>query len=124
MFDAIFANLATGFASACGGPFFAAVARWQGTPVTDDGGSIITPATPVDKTCIVQIDAATQAMRAAEGFVETDVRIIVLAGLLDGVLDEAAVIVVADGQYAGTWALLSVVRDPAGIGYECRARRA
>ena len=38
-------------------------------------------------------------------------------------LDTKARIVVASGANAGTWELLSVVRDPAGIGYECRGRK-
>lgn len=123
MFEQIFAGLAQGFAATFGGPFFAASAVWPGTPVKDAGGSITTPGTPITKACMVQFDAATQTMRATDGFIETDVRILVLAGLLDGTLDEKARIVVADGQYAGSWALLSVTRDPAGIGYECRGRR-
>ena len=123
MFDQVFANLATGFAQQFGAPFFAASAVWPGTPVKDAGGSIVTPGTPVEKTCMVQFDAATQAMRTLPGFLESDVRIMVLAAIFDGTLDSLARIVVADGQYAGAWSLLSVTRDPAGIGYECRARR-
>ena len=65
-------------------------------------------------------DAPTQAMRAAEGFMETDARVIVLAFAAS--LDTKARITVASGANAGTWELLSVTRDPAGIGYECRGR--
>ena len=121
MLDAIFANLATGFADQFGAPFIAAAATWPGTATYDTGGSITAPGTPVSLTCKVQFDAPTQAMRAAEGFMETDARIIVLA--FSATLDTKARIVVASGANAGTWDLLSVVRDPAGIGYECRARR-
>lgn len=124
MFDQLFANLATGFADTFRSPFTLAAARWEGETLYDDGGSIVAPGTPTDKACRVQFDAATQAMRDTPGFLETDVRIIVLAASLAGTLDTSARIVVEEGQYAGTWSLLSVTRDPASIGYECRARRA
>ena len=54
---------------------------------------------------------------------ETDARIIVLAASLAATLDTRARITVASGANAGTWELLSVTRDPAGIGYEARGRR-
>lgn len=122
-FGHTFANLATGFAARVGGPFVDAVATWDGVPVKDDGGSIITPASPIRKSCQAQFDAPTQTMRTAEGFRETDARILVLASTLDGSLDTEARVVVATGQNGGTWELLSCTRDPAGIGYECRGRR-
>lgn len=123
MFDATFASIAIGFAERFGAPFRAATARWPGAAVKDAGGSIVTPGTPSLHDCKAQFDAATQAMRAAEGFLETDVRILVLATSLGRALDSAAQIIVASGSNAGTWALLSCQRDPAGVGYECRARR-
>lgn len=123
MFAQTFANLATGFAEQFGGPFADAVATWQGAAVKDAGGSIITPATASSYNCKAQFDAATHSMRQAEGFLEDDVRIIVLSATLNRTLDSEAVISVAAGQYAGTWSLLSCTRDPAGIGYECRGRR-
>lgn len=122
MFDQIFANLATGFSEAFGGPFIDATASWPGTPVYDDGGSIVTPGTPVDLPCKVQFDAATTAMRQAEGFQQTDVRILVLGASLAATLTTEASIVVADGPRAGTWSLLSAERDPVGIGWECAGR--
>lgn len=119
----VFSGLAVGFAEAFGAPFEDATATWPGTATRDDGGSITVPGTPVRLTCKAQFDAPTQAMRQAEGFLETDARVLVLAATLDAALDQAAKIVVASGANAGTWALLSVTRDPAGIGYECRGRR-
>lgn len=122
MFDQIFANLATGFSEAFGGPFIDATASWPGTPVYDDGGSIVTPGTPVDLPCKVQFDTATTAMRQTEGFQQTDVRILVLGASITAPISTEASIVVAEGPRAGTWSLLSVERDPAGIGYECQGR--
>jgi hypothetical protein len=124
MLDQVFSDLAVGFAEQFGAPFVAAEAVWPGTPTKDAGGSIISPGVPIRLGCKAQFDAATQAMRLAEGFLETDVRILVLAATLAGALDTAARIEVATGQYAGTWTLLSCQRDPAGIGYECRGRKA
>ena len=120
MFSQAFANIAL---SLPGGPFIAVTAHWPGTPVTDAGGSIVTPAVPVNLPCKAQFDAATQAMRLTEGFVETDVRILVLSASLARALDEKARIIVASGERAGTWALLSVTRDPVGIGWEARGRK-
>lgn len=121
MLDQVFANLATGFAAQFGAPFGDAVATWPGTATFDSGGSITTAGTPVSRACKAQFDAPSQAMRATEGFMETDARIIVLA--FSATLDTKARIVVASGANAGRWELLSVVRDPAGIGYECRGRK-
>lgn len=85
-------------------------------PTQDDGGSIISPGTPITAPCKVQIDAATQAMRESEGFRETDVRLIVIS--LAAKLDTRATITVGATSYQ----LLSCQSDPAGIGYECRGR--
>ena len=62
------------------------------------------------------MDAATEAMRSAPDFLATDVRLLVL-GL--NALDTTAVVAVTG---RGTYALVTVQRDPAGIGWECRAR--
>ena len=123
MLGDVFASLAAGFAETFGAPFEDATVRWPGTPVVDAGGSITTPATPVTKSCKVQFDAPTEAMRADPGFLSTDSRVLVLAATLSGTLDTSARIVVAAGANAGTWKLETCLRDPAGIGYECRARR-
>ncbi|MAN86435.1 MAG: hypothetical protein CL555_06100 [Algoriphagus sp.] len=121
MFDAAFASIAVGFADRFGAPFVDAVAWWPGTPVKDAGGSIISPGTPVEVACKAQFDAPTIAMRQAEGFTEQDARILVLG--FSATLDDKAEIRVASGDNAGQWRLLTVTRDPAGVGYECRARR-
>lgn len=123
MLEQVFASLATGFAERFGAPFEDAAAVWPGTPTYDTGGSITAPGTPVSLDCKAQFDAATEAMRRAPDFLQTDVRIIVLAASLAGTLDTAAKIVVTAGGNAGTWALMAVTRDPAGIGYECRGRK-
>jgi hypothetical protein len=118
-------NFAQAFAALASiGPFVDAVASWPGAATYDAGGSILTPGTPANYACKAQFDAPTQQMRAAEGFLQTDVRILVLAASINRELDAAAQISVADGPNAGTWALLSCQRDPVGIGYECAGRKA
>jgi hypothetical protein len=119
-FDAMFASIATGFAGAFGAPYYDAVASWPGTPVIDAGGSITTPASPVTAGCQCQVDIATDAMRSVADFLATDVRLLLL-GLT--AIDPTATITIAAGPHFGTWKLMSVARDPAGIGYECRGRR-
>jgi len=120
MFDQVFANMAAAFTGE-GGPFFDATANWPGEPVYDSGGSIVSPGAPVQYPCRAQFDAATQTMRASPGFLENDVRLLVLS--LDAPLNTDAKIIASAGPYAGTWALMTCTRDPVGIGYECRARR-
>ncbi|TKD50218.1 hypothetical protein [Sphingomonas baiyangensis] len=104
-----------------GGPYHAATASWPGTPVMDAGGSIVTPGTPVTSDCSAQVDAATEAMRQAEGYAEGDARILVL-GL--EALDTDARLTIAAGPHAGTWTLQSVELDPIAVGWVCRGRRA
>lgn len=123
MFDVAFADLARGFSDLTGSPFNEAVVTWPGTPTYDAGGSIVDPGMPVTDDASVQFDAATLAMRQAEGFLETDVRMLVLADGLAQPLDTAARIVVAGGRWAGTWQVLSAQRDPAGVGWECAGRK-
>jgi hypothetical protein len=111
MFAEYFAGLSGAF-----GTFADAPATWPGTPVTDDGGSITSPGEPASHDCRVQIDAATQAMRSSPGFLETDVRLLVLRFAVP--LDTKARVTVGGAAYE----LLSCQSDPAGIGWECRGR--
>lgn len=123
MFAETFANMATCFAAQFGGPFQEVTARWPGTATYDDGGSITAAGTPITRTCKAQFDMPTEAMRADPGFLERDMRMIVLTATITGTLDSAANIVVSSGPHAGVWSLETCQGDPAGIGYECRARK-
>lgn len=119
-FAAAFADIATAFGDE--GPFHPAIARWQGEAVTDAGGSIVTPAQVDSHECMVQHDTVTQAMREQEGFVETDVRLVVIQ--LDRQLDTDAEIEVLSGPKAGRWIVEAMGTDPVAIGYEARGRKA
>lgn len=115
-FDTIFASLATGFSDAFGAPYRTATARWPGTATYDSGGSITAPGTPSEVDCRAQVDVATEAMRQAPDFLQNDVRLLILG--LDA-LDTSATI---EFEGRGTFSLITVSRDPAGIGWECRGR--
>lgn len=124
MLASAFGDIALAFSDVFGGPYHSAEAVWPGMAVKDAGGSIVTPGEAIRKPCQAQFDNATQDMRSAPDFLQTDVSILVLASSLDGPLDTNARIEVAAGDYAGTWTLLSCGRDPGGIGFVCRGRKA
>jgi hypothetical protein len=82
------------------------------------------PSTVVNATpCRIQIDAMTEAMRAAEGAADGDRRAIVLAG--EGLaLDTDAEVSADSGPYSGSrWLVMSIDRDPLGSYWQCRVRR-
>jgi hypothetical protein len=117
------ANIALGVSAAMGaGPYWSAVVRSDGEPEFDDGGSIVDASTPTERTCSAQVDTVSEAMRRAEGYVDRDVRLLVLAGTLSGELDTTQTIEVLTGPNAGIYSIQSVDRDPAGILWDCRGR--
>jgi hypothetical protein len=120
---AAFGEIAMAFSAAMGGPFHDARTIEQVAPVYDDGGSIITPGGVAHRTCSVQIDAATQRLREAEGYVDTDVAFIVLAATLDGALNTEARIEVLAGPHTGVWMVSLIERDSVAAGWVGRGRR-
>lgn len=106
-----------------GAPYMDATVCRESAPTYDTGGSITAPGTVTSEACRVQFDTVTQAMRQEDGFLQSDVQLIVLASGLGSAINTEARIVVASGDRAGTWRLMTVERDPAGIGYVCRARK-
>lgn len=120
---AAFGEIGMAFSSVLGGPYHAARTIEQVAPVYDDGGSIITPGGVAHRDCQVQIDTAIQRMREAEGYVDTDVALIVLAATLDGGLNTEARIEVLDGPHAGVWSVELIERDTAAAGWVGRGRR-
>lgn len=100
--------------------FAAGVIQWPGTPTLDAGGSIAEPGIPTSAPCRIQVDAATDAMRQADDFRETDVRLIVVATGCARAVDQSARVALANGS---TYSLRSVSLDPAGIAYTCRGRK-
>ncbi len=119
---AMFAQIATGISAAFGGPYFAARIITSTGEVRDAGGSITTPGTPVYRTCQAQIDACTEAMRAADGYSAKDVRVLVLAATLAGEIDTDAYIEMLAGPDAGVYSIQTVGHDPMTAYRELRAR--
>lgn len=117
------AGVALAFTERFGAGFYDATARWPGSPTKDAGGSITTPGTVVSRTCKVQIDDVTEAMRGEAGYSDKDMALIVLAATLTGTLDTDATITMAAGPFIGTsWRVASVRQDAAGIYWLCRGR--
>lgn len=127
-----FAGMANMVTAAFGAPFHDGFIVTQTNPVYDDGGSIVTPG-GVDKApCRVQIDDATEYMRTNEGFADGEVVFVILAasigiGSLTGqppAITTDAVVSIPSGPRAGTWQVATLGRDPAGIGWSGKGRRA
>lgn len=122
MFADAFGGIAAALSTAMGGPYHAAVARWPGVPVYDDGGSILTPGTPIERPCLCQVDVVTDAMRGDVGFVQGDVRLLVLASSLDGALDTDATVEVTAGPHVGVYSVQAMATDPVVIAWDARGR--
>lgn len=117
---AAFAQVAGAVGAAFGGPFAAGLLLYDGEPVYDDGGSIVTPGEPFTMPCEIQVDVCTEAMRADADFLERDVRLLILG---PAALTTVPRVSVTAGKFAGqTYELRSVARDPLAFGWECRGR--
>lgn len=90
-----------------------------GDPVYDGETGEIIGYEGGDLACKCQVDAATDAMRRAQGFAEGDVRLIVLAQDLPE-LNSDHEVSVSGSRYR----LQSVDRDPVGSHWVCRGRKA
>lgn len=105
------------FGAAFGGFYLdATLHAGTGEPIYDAGGNII-GYTGGDTACKAQVDAATDAMRRADGYAEGDSRIIVLAQGI-GTVDSDNEITVREKR----WRLLSAELDAAASHWVCRAR--
>lgn len=108
---ALFANISVGLSAQYGGPYHAGRVVTQTAPVMDDGGSIITPGTPVYRSCQVQVDAADEAMRGSDGYAIGDRKFLILASTLAGTLDSDAEVEVTAGPFVGSWQVSEIGRD-------------
>jgi hypothetical protein len=103
------------FAQAFGGIFLDAT-LYRAT-LSDDGAGGGT-ASFAAESVKAQLDETTQAMRAAEGYTDTDQRILVLAEGVDPITTDDEITV---GGIR--WAIASVSQDPCGAYFELRGRR-
>jgi len=110
--------IAATFAGAFAGIFLDATLHRPTITEDDEGGGTSDPdddGEPVK----AQLEAATEAMRAAEGYTEKDVRILVLAHGVDEP-DSDCEITVRGVRYL----IANVGRDPAGAYWDLHGRRA
>jgi hypothetical protein len=119
MFTDAFAGIAAQISQAFGGPYHAARVITSTPPEYDEGGSIVTPGQVVERACLCQVDAVTEAMRT-EGFTQGDVRLLIIR--LAGDLDTDARVSVDAGPHEGVYSIQAVSRDPLAVYRECRGR--
>ena len=120
----IYAAKAIAISAQYGGPYHSGLIVDYAAPVYDSGGSIVTAGARQVRECQAQVDSATQAMRAADGYTEGDMRILVLASGLAGAVTTDSRIEITSGPHVGGWLVASVARDPIGVYWELRGRRA
>jgi hypothetical protein len=124
MFSELYGQFAQMFAADDDGPFWLGYVISQTAPAFDDGGSLIpSPTGPWQRDCVVQVDSADTAMRAQEGFVETDRRMIIPTASLSGPLTTDHQIEVRNGPFAGRWSVESVSRNAASSQWVARGRK-
>ena len=119
----VFAQRAAFISAQYGGPYHAARIVDFAAPVYDDGGSIVTAGARQERACQAQVDAATQAMRAADGFADGERRILVIASGLAGEITTDSRVEILAGPHGGEWLVASVASDPFGTYWELRGRR-
>lgn len=121
---AMFSEIAQGISAMFGGPYVAAKVIDQTEQVFDDGGSITDPGAVAERDCMAQVDLATEAMRQADGYAEGDARFLILSATLSGALGTDATVEVLAGPLAGSWLVSAIERDPMGVYWQGRGRRA
>lgn len=119
-----FAGIARAVSDRIGGPYHDAVLSWPGTPVTDDGGSIIEPGVPATFPCSAQIDVVTEDMRLEAGYTDKDIRVLILAPGLGRAVDTDATVELLTGPHVGVWAIAGQSLDTMGFAFDGRGRRA
>jgi hypothetical protein len=111
-------DVAALFATAFGGMYLdGTLHRGTGAPIYDGEGTITGYSGGGDLSIKVQVDRATSAMRAADGFTEGDVRLIVLA--------QAGMTITSDSEItarAVRYRVHGAELDAAASHWICRAR--
>ena len=112
-------GIAAIFGAAFGGLYLdGTLHRGTGSPIYASGGVITGYGGGGDVAVKVQVDAATDAMRRAEGFAEGDVRIIILAQGIGPVTSDHRITIGAT-----TYSLQAAELDAAASHWICRGRR-
>lgn len=126
---AAFAEIANGFSSIAGAPYFDGAVIIDAQPGGYDDNGVFQPGQPPQQIpCRVQIDSLSEAMRAQAGFSDKEYRFIVLASGLGVALNADAKVTVTDAKapadFIGAWLVSSLQRDPAGIAWTGKGVRA
>lgn len=102
------------------GPLYLAGRIWSNATTYATDGSLSRAETPAD--CLVQVDAATERMVAAEGYTTSDRALYVLRASYAGAFNTDCEIAVDEGPYAGTrWKVAAPVdSDPGAAYWLCR----
>lgn len=124
-----FAEIATEVSGEFGAPFYAAqVIVAPATPCGYNDDGVWVPGTAAQTAdCLCQIDSMSEAWRAQAGFTDKDYRFLLLDGDFRDAIDTDASIKVTDAaapaDFRVTWAVSSLQRDPAGIGWSGKGRK-
>lgn len=110
--------VASAFAAAFGATFLDAEIYRPASGSDDGMGGGADRAFADPEAVKAQLDYVSQAMRGADGFVESDQRILVLASGVAKITTDCEIVV------SGTrWSIASVTQDPAGSYYELHGRK-
>jgi hypothetical protein len=125
---AAFAELAGMASAAFGAPFFTGAVIIAATPGGyDDDGNFVPGSPPDALECQVQIDAIDERSRP-EGWSDKDYRFMILSSGFTGGIDADARVRVTDvtapADFRVEWLVNALQRDPAGIGWVGKGRRA
>lgn len=119
-----FSAMADRAAAAFGAPFHDGAILSQATAGSyDDDGVFLPGSAPNARPCRVQVDAASEYMRA-NGYAEGEYRFIILRASFDGDLDTDARVRIDSGVHAGEWLVSSLELDSAAIGFVGKGRPA
>lgn len=113
----MFGNLQAALTGALNGLLPSGLLHTDSSPIYDEGGAI-TSGGGDDIAIKVQRDVATYAMQQSDGYVDGDVRLIIVSSVYPNTDNE-----VTDG-YGDRWKLMTVESDAVSSHYVCRGRRA
>lgn len=127
---AAFASIASKVTAGFGAPFWSGAVLFDGTPGDyGDDGVFVPGSPPTEYACMVQIDGASEYMKAVEGFADKEVQMIILRASLSTDLNLTTDTKVrvddvkAPPMFLGTWLTSTLTLDPAGIGWAGKGKR-
>ncbi|WP_257541033.1 hypothetical protein [Sphingobium sp. CFD-1] len=113
-------GIASIFGAALGGLYLPGTLNYAGVPVEDIEGNVTGHTGGGSWPCRAQVDGATWAMRQSAGYVDGDVRIIVLSAGLPVAINTDMTITVSSKE----WMIEAVEKDAAASHWILRGRAA